>query len=102
MTSTSTKTPLVLAGAFAAAIGLASQISTAIAADDQAKEKCYGIAMAGQNDCAATGNNSCAGTAKGDYEKGAWKFVAKGTCESVSVTLKDGMMRKGSITPIKG
>jgi uncharacterized membrane protein len=99
---TSNKPTLVIAGAIAAAIGLASQLSTAIAADDQGKEKCYGIAMAGKNDCAATGNNSCAGTAKGDYEKGAWKYMTTGTCESTSVTLKDGSMRKGSLTPIKG
>lgn len=100
MTSHSSK--LAIAGAVAAAIGLASQISVATAADDQNKEKCYGIAMAGKNDCAATGNNSCAGTAKSDYEKGAWKFVAKGTCETTSVTLKDGSMRKGSLAPTKG
>lgn len=99
---TATKSSLALAGAFVAAIGLASQLSTAIAADDQGKEKCYGIALAGKNDCAATGNNSCAGTAKGDYDKGAWKYVTQGTCESTSVTLKDGSMRKGSLAPIKG
>jgi uncharacterized membrane protein len=96
------KSALVLSAAVASAFGLAVQLSSAIAADDQAKEKCYGIAMAGKNDCASAGNNSCAGTAKGDYDKAAWKFVSKGTCEQVSVTLKDGTMRKGSLTPIKG
>lgn len=97
-----TKSTLALAGAVATALGLAAQLSTAIAADDQGKEKCYGVAMAGKNDCASAGNNSCAGTAKSDYDKVAWKYVTKGTCESMSVTLKDGTMRKGSLTPIKG
>ena len=92
---------LALASAVAAAIGFAHQAAPA-AAQDAEKEKCYGIAMAGKNDCAATGNNSCAGTAKMDYDKGAWKYVAKGTCASMSVTLKDGTKRMGSLTPIKG
>ncbi|MFA9217032.1 MAG: DUF2282 domain-containing protein [Sphingomonadaceae bacterium] len=46
------------------------------------KEKCYGIAKAGQNDCAsANGSHSCAGQAKTDNGAAEWKFVAKGTCE---------------------
>jgi uncharacterized membrane protein len=100
--SMSHKTNIALAGAVAAALGLAAQFSPASAADDASKEKCFGISLAGKNDCAATGNNSCAGTSKSDYEKGAWKFVAKGTCEAMSVTLKNGTTRNGSLTPIKG
>lgn len=46
------------------------------------KEKCYGIAKAGQNDCAsANGSHSCAGQAKADKDANEWKYVAKGTCE---------------------
>ncbi len=46
------------------------------------KEKCYGIAKAGQNDCAApNGSHSCSGQSKVDNGAGDWKFVAKGTCE---------------------
>jgi uncharacterized membrane protein len=37
-----------------------------------------------------------------DYDKGAWKYVAKGTCAGMSVKLKDGTMRSGSLTPVKG
>lgn len=66
------------------------------------KEKCYGISLAGKNDCAATGNNSCAGTSKMDYDKGAWKYVAKGTCASMEVMLKNGSKRMGSLEPVKG
>ncbi len=92
---------LALAGAFATALALAA--APAFAAEDSAdKEKCYGISLAGQNDCAATGNNSCAGTSKSNYDKGAWKLVPKGTCASTNVTLKDGSQRAGSLSPIKG
>lgn len=56
-------------------------LGTAHAADS-GKEKCFGIAKAGQNDCASvTGSHSCAGQAKKDKDLTEWKFVAKGTCE---------------------
>ncbi len=51
------------------------------------KEKCYGVAKAGQNDCAsATGTHSCAGQAKTDNAKDEWKYVAKGTCDKAGGT----------------
>lgn len=56
----------------------AAQAGTAAAADDQ--EKCYGVAKAGQNDC-ATSAHSCSGQAKTDNVPEEWKFVPKGTCE---------------------
>ena len=56
-------------------------LGTAHAADAE-KEKCFGIAKAGQNDCASvTGAHSCAGQAKKDKDPIEWKYVAKGTCE---------------------
>lgn len=90
---------LALATAVGAAISMSAVAQAQQATGD--KEKCYGISMAGKNDCAATGNNSCAGTSKVDHDKGAWKYVAKGTCASNEVTLKDGAKRKGSLEPIK-
>ncbi|MEZ5690648.1 MAG: DUF2282 domain-containing protein [Rickettsiales bacterium] len=46
------------------------------------KEKCYGIAKAGKNDCAsANGSHSCAGQAKADNDKNEWKYVEAGSCE---------------------
>ena len=83
---------LALAGAVAAALGLATTAAPA-SAQDADKEKCYGIAMAGKNDCAATGNNSCAGTSKMDYDKGAWKYVAKGTCASIKTPKGAGSLK---------
>ena len=60
------------------------------------KERCYGISMAGKNDCAAGPGTSCAGTSKMDYQGNAWKYVAKGTCTTVKTP--KGM---GSLSPQK-
>lgn len=60
------------------------------------KEKSYGIAKAGQNDCAAGPGTTCAGTAKTDFQATAWKYVPKGTCTTTKTPT--GM---GSLTPIK-
>lgn len=50
----------------------------------QEKEKCFGIAKAGQNDCASvSGVHSCAGQSKVDMDKMEWKYVAKGTCKDM-------------------
>ena len=59
-------------------------------------EKCYGVSMAGKNDCAAGLGTTCAGTAKADYQGNAWKNVPAGTCETIKTP--KGM---GSVTPIK-
>ncbi len=62
------------------ALGLAGQA----AAQDKAKEKCYGVAKAGQNDCAnLSGSHSCAGQSKVDKAADEWKYVAKGTCKDL-------------------
>jgi uncharacterized membrane protein len=90
---------LALATAVATAIGMGT---VAQAQQTDEKEKCFGISLAGKNDCAATGNNTCAGTSKVDYDRNAWTLVPKGTCVSTEVTLKDGMKRSGSLTPISG
>ena len=46
-------------------------------------EKCYGIAKAGANDCASTGNNSCGGTSRLNADPNAWIFVPEGYCERI-------------------
>ncbi len=66
--------------------------------DKSAKmEKCYGVSLAGKNDCAAGPGTTCAGTAKTDYQGNAWKNVAAGTCETIKTPT--GM---GSLTEMKG
>ena len=88
--------------ALAAAVAAAALMSAGANAQtaNADKERCCGIAMAGKNDCAATGNNSCAGQSKADYDAKAWKYVAKGSCATMEVTLKDGMKRKGTLSPM--
>ena len=88
---------VALAGSLLTALSLAS---APVQADD-AKEKCFGVAMAGKNDCAAAGSNSCAGQSKVDYDKAAWKLVPKGSCETTMVKLPDGSERAGSLKPIE-
>jgi len=71
-----------LASVLALALGQAQAATAASAV--KAQEKCFGIAKAGQNDCAsATGSHSCAGTATKDNDKGDWKYVEKGTCDKM-------------------
>ena len=68
----------------AAAASLMSLSMVTVLAVAQEKEKCFGIAKAGQNDCAnLAGTHSCAGQSKVDMDKGEWKYVAKGTCEDL-------------------
>ena len=73
----------IVSSALASVLALA--LAQAHAAEDpKAKEKCYGIAKAGQNDCAtATGSHSCAGQGKADKAPEDWKYVAKGTCTTL-------------------
>lgn len=63
--------------------------STAAVAADMAstadKEKCYGVALKGKNDCAAGPGTTCAGTSKVDYQGNSWKLVPKGTCATMKL-----------------
>jgi len=60
-------------------------------------DKCYGVSLAGHNDCKAGAGTSCAATSHVNYQGDAWKYVAKGTCETIKTP--KGM---GSLTPKKG
>jgi len=96
---TRTQTTLAAAAVLALAAGAAAAQEAQDKASDPmgaaaGKEKCYGIAKAGQNDCMAGPGTSCAGTARKDYDGKAWKQVAKGTC--VTIKTPKGM---GSLTP---
>lgn len=65
----------------AAAVSLLSSLLVATPVAAQSKEKCYGVALAGQNDCASfSGLHSCAGQTKANNDIADWKYVAKGTC----------------------
>lgn len=80
--------------AAAAVLGsLAAVAASAEPAKSQAKEKCYGVALAGKNDCAAGAGTTCAGTAKRDYQGNAWKYVAKGTCTRIKTPKGFGSLK---------
>jgi len=57
-----------------------------------AMEKCYGVSLAGKNDCAAGPGTTCAGTSKTDYQANAWKNVAKGTCTTMKTPKGTGSL----------
>jgi uncharacterized membrane protein len=86
------KTLIVIAGAMTAALAAASMTAPAQAAG---KEKCFGVALKGQNDCAAGAGTSCAGTSTKNYQGNSWKYVPAGTCKTI-VTPKG----HGSLTAI--
>ena len=68
----------------ATAAAVMSMTMLAVPAAAAEKEKCFGIAKAGQNDCASvSGAHSCAGQSKVDMDKTEWKYVAKGTCKDM-------------------
>ncbi|MDP1654014.1 MAG: DUF2282 domain-containing protein [Rhodocyclaceae bacterium] len=73
------------AASLAFALGAAMTIAaTPVAAQMADKEKCYGVALKGKNDCKAGAGTSCAGTSKVDYQGNAWSMVPKGTCEKTA------------------
>jgi uncharacterized membrane protein len=107
------KTATIAATSLLSALALAA--GSASAADHMAKEhmamakkpvtaeqmkgheKCYGVALAHQNDCKAGAGTTCAGTAKTDYQGNAWKLVPTGTCTSI----KTPSGKTGSLTETK-
>jgi uncharacterized membrane protein len=94
-TSRRTFNAAMLATAVAAAVSTATLVS-ATSAVAASKEKCFGIALKGANDCAAGAGTSCAGTSTVDFQGNSWKYVEKGTC--LGMEAADG--RKGSLEPL--
>jgi uncharacterized membrane protein len=90
-----------LAGAVTTALASMAAAAPLTKAEGQAavaahKEKCFGVALKGQNDCAAGPGTSCQGTSTVDFQGNSWKFVQHGTCTSIQVP--GG--RTGSLTPL--
>lgn len=85
-------TSAVASTAFAAPLTQA-EVAAATAAH---KEKCYGVALKGQNDCAAGPGTTCQGTSTVDFQGNSWKFVQGGTCTNIVVP--GG--KHGSLTPL--
>ena len=85
-------TKAILAASLASAVSLLS-LPQASAGGEM--EKCYGIALKGQNDCVAGSGTTCAGTSKVDYQGNSWKLAPKGTCTTIQTPFGPG-----SLTPI--
>lgn len=86
-----------IASAFAAAMTMIATSALAGPKPPQpTMDKCFGIALKGDNDCAAGPGTTCAGTAAADYQGNAWKYVPKGTCETIKTP-----KGTGSLEPIK-
>lgn len=81
---------LTLSAALAAGLALAATATGAQA--EGAMEKCYGVSLAGQNDCAAGPGTTCAGTSTVDYQGNAWKLVPAGTCTSIETPKGKGSL----------
>ncbi len=87
--------------AIASAVAAALTAQTTTSAEAASKEKCFGVALAGANDCAAGPGTTCAGTSVTDYQGNAWTLVDAGTCESIDLPkMADGTERKGALEAI--
>jgi uncharacterized membrane protein len=91
MKTTATLATLALT-ALASGIALAEDMPK----DKSNMEKCYGVALAGKNDCKAGAGTSCAGTSKMDYQGNAWKYVPKGTCATIKTPKGTGSLTEKS------
>lgn len=96
---TRTQTALALGAAAVALSAGAATVASAKAhhqAAPSGMEKCYGVSLAGKNDCAAGPGTSCAGSSTRDYQGDAWKLVPTGTCTKINTP-----KGPGSLTPIQ-
>ena len=81
--------------ALASGVALAQQKPMTDAMPTQAMEKCYGVSLAGKNDCKAGEGTTCAGTSTVDYQANAWKNVPAGTCTSIKTPRGMGSLKEG-------
>jgi len=101
MSAKTTISSLVLAGAVSTALATLAVAGPLTKAEADAaiaakKEKCFGVALKGQNDCAAGPGTTCQGTSTADFQGNSWKFVQGGTCANIE--LPGG--KHGSLKPV--
>ncbi|MBL4916935.1 DUF2282 domain-containing protein [Szabonella alba] len=95
---TATKTSFALGATLACALG--AMAATPVMAQDM--EKCFGVSLAGQNDCAAGPGTTCAGSSTVDYQGNAWTLVPAGSCVTTELpAAADGMARMGSLEALE-
>ena len=95
MTTQKKITSAALAGAVAAALSTGI-VGVSATSAEAANVKCYGVSLAGQNDCAAGPGTSCQGTSTIDYQGNAWTYVPEGTCKTMDLEGE----RTGSLEPL--
>lgn len=91
------------------ALPLAASLATALTlagghvnAQSATMDKCFGISLAGQNDCAAGPGTTCSGTSTVDYQGNAWTLVTAGTCADIDLpAMADGSARMGSLEELQ-
>jgi len=91
MTKKAVTSAAIVAGAISAAVAMSMSVQPAHAA----KMKCFGVAKAGANGCAAGPGTTCAGTSTVDYQGNAWSMVETAKCEDIVINM-DGVERRGS------
>ena len=94
MSARTSVSSLALAGALTTALAMvAGPASAGPKPPEPTKDKCFGIALKGDNDCAAGAGTTCAGTSTVDYQGNSWKYVTKGTCEWIRTPLGNGSLQ---------
>lgn len=94
------RSSLAFAGALVGTVGYITMATAAplqISPEKMATmEKCYGVSLAGQNDCKAGPGTTCAGTSKIDYQSNAWKLTPKGTCAKINTPIGHGSLSESN------
>lgn len=86
----------------AALVGAVAASFAATGVHAQEQEKCFGVSLAGENDCAAGPGTTCAGTSTVDYQGNAWTLVEAGTCTEIELpAMADGSERVGSLEELE-
>jgi uncharacterized membrane protein len=83
---------VLVAASVAAALGIAAGPAAAQDQNKENMEKCYGVALAGKNDCKAGPGTTCSGSSTIDYQSNAWKLVPKGTCTDIETPQGQGSL----------
>lgn len=86
----------------AALVGIVAAAVSASGVQAMEQEKCFGVSLAGENDCAAGPGTTCAGTSTVDYQGNAWTLVEAGTCADIELpAMADGGARMGSLEALE-
>ena len=97
-----TQSGLAVIALLALSSGVALAQNSAPRDKPESQEKCFGVALAGKNDCAAGPGTTCAGTSRVNYQGNAWKYVPNGTCVTIKTPKGNGSLVEISKTGAGG